>query len=165
MEKRINKIVKQPIKVDLHIHSEHSITKDSKELIGEGTKENLKKLVDKLNYYQVNMASITDHDYFSFEMYKAFKSFEGTESLKKVLPGIEFSVGFENDKKELKQVHIIAIFDDSNEEKLAKIETEVLPLIDGKVQYDSSVEGSIANYLETKYKSELTEKVKMIFLE
>ena len=43
MEKRINKIVKQPIKVDLHIHSEHSITKDSKELIGEGTKENLKK--------------------------------------------------------------------------------------------------------------------------
>ena len=30
---------------------------------------------------------------------------------------------------------------------------------DGKVQYDSSVEGSIANYLETKYKSELTEKV------
>lgn len=30
---------------------------------------------------------------------------------------------------------------------------------DGKVEYDSSTEGSIANYLETKYKSELTEKV------
>ena len=30
---------------------------------------------------------------------------------------------------------------------------------DGKVEYDSSIEGSIANYLETKYKSELTEKV------
>lgn len=136
METYINKIVEQPIKVDLHIHSEYSITKDSKELIGEGTKENLKKLVEKLNYYQVNMASITDHDYFSFEMYKSFKSFEGTGSLKKVLPGIEFSVGFENDKKVLKQVHVIAIFDDSDDEKLAKIETEVLPLIDGKVQYD-----------------------------
>ena len=136
METYINKIVEQPIKVDLHIHSEYSITKDSIELIGEGTKENLKKLVEKLNYYQVNMASITDHDYFSFEMYKSFKSFEGTGSLKKVLPGIEFSVGFENDKKVLKQVHVIAIFDDSDDEKLAKIETEVLPLIDGKVQYD-----------------------------
>lgn len=136
METHINKIVEKPIKVDLHIHSEHSITKDSKELIGEGTKENLNKLVDKLNCYQVNMASITDHDYFSFEMYKAFKSFEGKGSLKKVLPGIEFSVGFENDKKELKQVHVIAIFDDSDDEKLKKIETEVLPLIDGKVQYD-----------------------------
>lgn len=30
---------------------------------------------------------------------------------------------------------------------------------DGKVEYDSSTEGSIANYLETKYKNELTEKV------
>ena len=30
---------------------------------------------------------------------------------------------------------------------------------DGKIEYDSSTEGSIANYLETKYKSELTEKV------
>lgn len=29
----------------------------------------------------------------------------------------------------------------------------------GNVQYDSSAEGSIANYLETKYKSKLTEKV------
>lgn len=135
-----NKVVEQPIKVDLHIHSEHSITKDSKDLIGEETKENLPKLVDKLNNYQVNMASITDHDYFSFEMYKAFKSFEGTGSLKKVLPGIEFSVGFENDKKELKQVHVIAIFDDSNDEKLSKIETEVLPLIDGKVQYEHKEE-------------------------
>ena len=41
METYINKIVEQPIKVDLHIHSEYSITKDSKELIGEGTKEDL----------------------------------------------------------------------------------------------------------------------------
>ena len=134
------KIVTKPIKVDLHIHSKYSMTKDSNDIIGEGTEEKLDVLVNELNRNHVNLASITDHDYFSFKMYKAFKAFEGSKDLKKVLPGIEFSVGIQNVKKEYKQVHVIAIFDDSDEDKLSRIETEVLNLEHGKVKYDLAEE-------------------------
>lgn len=130
------KIVTKPVKVDLHIHSKYSITKDDNKIVGEGKEENLSILVNKLNENHINMASITDHDYFSFNMYKAFKSFEGTGDLKKVLPGVEFSVGIKDDNNEYKQVHVIAIFDDSDEKKLELIETKVLNLNDGKVKYD-----------------------------
>ena len=133
------KVVTKPIKVDLHIHSSFSITKDSSDIVGEGTIENLSKLVGKLNNHHINLASITDHDYFSFDMYKEFKSFEGKGELKKVLPGVEFSVGIQNENKKFKQVHIIAIFDDSSDDKLKRIETEILKLENGKVKYDNKV--------------------------
>lgn len=129
-----NKIVKKPVKVDFHIHSCHSITKDSEEIIGGGTIDNLPTLVAKLNEYEVNMSAITDHDCFSYEMYKAFKSNEGRGSLLKVLPGIEFSLGLNDSNNNIKTVHVIAIFDDENEEKIKNIE-EILKLDEGKPKY------------------------------
>ena len=44
---------------------------------------------------------------------------KGKESFKKVFPGVEFSVGIKSEGVDgrVKQVHVIAIFDDSDEEK------------------------------------------------
>lgn len=133
----MEKIVTRPLKVDFHIHSEYSITKDEFKLVGKGTTDNLNTLFNKLNEYGVNMACITDHDFFSYEMYSAFKAYEGKGSLIKVLPGVEFSVGIEDDKKKIKQVHVIAIFDDSNQEKLKNIEKTVLKKVNDRVNYDN----------------------------
>lgn len=142
-----DRVVESPIKVDLHIHSMYSKTKDGNELIGKGTIENLPVLVCKLNDFGVNMASITDHDFFSYSMYKAFKSYEGKGSLKKVLPGVEFTLGIRVEKNKIRPVHVIAIFDDSDDEKLKKIETDILDLKDEKVQYDLKTKGMFS---ETK---------------
>ena len=135
-ENYLNKVVQSPIKVDLHIHSKYSSTKDENEMVADGTIEKLPVLIKKLNQYGVNMASITDHDFFSYSMYKAFKNYEGSGTIKKILPGVEFSLGIPNEKNIIKPVHVIAIFDDSSDEKLQKIETDVLKLKDKKVQYD-----------------------------
>ncbi len=135
-EKCLEKVVRSPIKVDLHIHSCFSKTRDDRKLVGEGTIENIPILVNKLNEYGVNMASITDHDFFSYSMYKELKKHEGEGSIKKILPGVEFSVGIPNEEGVITSVHVIAIFDDHDDEKLKKIESNILKLKDGKVQYD-----------------------------
>ena len=62
------------------------------------------------------MCAITDHDYFSFDMYKALKKYEGKE-ISKVLPGVEFSVRFDGKRT----IHIVTIFDDRNEDKLNRL--------------------------------------------
>ena len=118
----MDRVVTKPIKVDLHLHSVYSKYKDEEDLVKYNNEDNIGCLVDKLKDNSVNMASITDHDYFSYDMYKLFKSYEGKGSLKKVLPGIEFSVGMHDEKNELHDVHVIAIFDDKDDEKIKKIE-------------------------------------------
>lgn len=132
----MQRVVTEPLKVDLHIHSYFSKYKDSISIVKNNIVENLSILVNKLTKYGVNMAAITDHDYFSYEMYKKFQSFEGTGTLKKVLPGVEFSVGIKGEKEENHCVHIIAIFDDADEEKLKKIE-DVLKIEDRKINYQN----------------------------
>ena len=66
----------------------------------------------------IDMCAITDHDRFSYSIYQALKSHEGNELLK-VLPGVEFSVNFDGKKV----IHIVTIFDDSNNEKVKNIES------------------------------------------
>ncbi|MGM9899741.1 MAG: hypothetical protein ACI32E_04070 [Bacilli bacterium] len=132
----MQRVVTEPLKVDLHIHSYYSKHKDDLSIVKESTEKNLHILVEKLNEYNVNMAAITDHDYFSYKMYKNFQSFEGTGSLKKVLPGVEFSVGIKNETEKVHNIHIVAIFDDHDEEKIKKIE-EVLKVNNGKIDYQN----------------------------
>lgn len=119
------KIVINGLKVDFHIHSCFSNFKDG-ELVKNGKIEDIGVLINNLIKHEINMFSITDHDVFSYEMYKAAKAFEGKKSIKKVFPGIEFSVGFKADNDNLKQVHVIGIFDDTNEGKIKNIEN-ILP--------------------------------------
>lgn len=114
----MGKIVEKGIKIDLHIHSVYSSKKDGNK-VSENTIEKLSVLVEKLNENEVEMCAITDHDTFNFNIYQKLKEEENQEgSIKKVLPGIEFSVEF----KEGTIIHIVTLFDDRNEQKVKQIE-------------------------------------------
>ena len=131
----MDRIVLNPLKVDFHIHSCYSKYKDY-ELVENNTIDNLDILIDKLAEYQVNMCAITDHDYFSYEMYHKLKGYEGLNGLLKVFPGVEFTVSYvdkENSNK-VKPLHIICIFDDEDEKKVNRIESILFK--DGNIDYD-----------------------------
>ena len=132
----MEKIVKSGIKVDFHIHSICSTTKDSSQILKNSNKDNIPLLVRNLNAYGVQMCSITDHDTFDYDLYKALQKYEDDQSstLVKILPGVEFSVMF-NRNGSKKTIHVIALFSDDNENKLKNIE-EVLKLTNNKTSYD-----------------------------
>ena len=118
----MNKIVNSGMKIDLHIHSCFSSRKDGKKVIN-NTIKNISTLVKNLDSQKVNICSITDHDAFSYDMYKALKQSEKeNNSIEKVLPGVEFSVRFKNEDLDEKVIHVIAIFSDENNEKVKNIE-------------------------------------------
>lgn len=128
----MNKIVNEALKIDLHIHSVHSSNKDGGK-VKNNTEDNLDILVDKLNACGIGMCSITDHDTFCFSMYMALKKYEDQNGiLKKVLPGIEFSVNFDGSKV----IHIVTIFNDNDEVKLKKLDS-LFVNGNGKKLYDS----------------------------
>ena len=65
----MERIVTKPLKVDFHIHSVYSNYKDEYALVKENSIENIDTLVSKLNEFSINMCSITDHDFFSYDLY------------------------------------------------------------------------------------------------
>lgn len=114
----MEKIVDKGVKIDLHIHSVFSNKKDGKK-VQDNTLDNVPILVNKLIENNVELCSITDHDTFNYEIYKKLKEEEEKENcIKKVLPGIEFSVEF----VEGKEIHIVTIFDDKDDGKVKNIE-------------------------------------------
>lgn len=118
----MEKIVSRGIKIDLHIHSEYSKAKDGQK-VAENTMENIPILVNGLVNNQVEMCAITDHDTFNYQLYYELKKEEQKDNcIRKVLPGIEFSVEFVEDKV----IHIVTIFDDKDTEKVKKIEDIML---------------------------------------
>lgn len=125
----MDKIVSSGYKFDLHIHSCFSKNKD-KDRVQNNTAANIQVLLNKLEENQVNICAITDHDVFNYGIYRKLKANEGQGELKKVLPGVEFSVSFKQEGTE-KVVHVVTIFDDMDDIKVKNIE-KVL----GKQQYD-----------------------------
>lgn len=114
----MEKIVEKGIKIDLHIHSVYSKNKDG-EKVAQNTLQNLSVLVKGLIDNEVELCAITDHDTFNLQMYESLKNEEQKDNcIKKVLPGIEFSVEF----LENKVIHIVTIFDDEDFEKIKNIE-------------------------------------------
>lgn len=111
------------IKIDLHIHSCASAYKDG-DIVKQSTIENLDTLITKLNENQISLCSVTDHNRFNYELYKALKNKikVNTGSVECNLPGIEFDVILEAEKP---KCHIIAIFDDSNDESICLIEEKI----------------------------------------
>jgi len=134
------RVVDKGLCVDFHIHSEFSKHKESKGLIDKNTASNIMTLVNKLTEKnnKVNMCSITDHDNFDFELYKLLKSYEGHESIVKVLPGIEFTVSYSKlgESKELVPIHVVVLFNDTNEESLKKVQRKVFDKKNNKPLYD-----------------------------
>lgn len=109
-----------PIKVDFHIHSAASSNKDGA-LVKDGTVRNINTLFQKLEDNQVNMAAITDHDCFDFEVYDALRrKTDGAKHLQSVLPGVEFTVCFATTDGD-KPVHVVTIFDDTKPELVERI--------------------------------------------
>lgn len=107
-------------KLDLHIHSKKSLeNKDGEppELINNSL-ERIDVLMEKLRDNQINMAAITDHNTFDCEFYKALKLKEDDLTVKKILPGIEFDVIFNE-----VPVHVVSIFDDGDISKISKIDS------------------------------------------
>jgi len=125
----MERFAKKYRKIDFHIHSCFSKTKSGdKEKVKNNTIENLPVLVEKLDDNKVNMAAITDHNIFSYDMYDNFNSLvEKATHLEKVLPGIELDV--EMNKVTL---HIVLVFDDSDVEKVKDIEDLVKKAYKGK---------------------------------
>ena len=126
----MDKVVEKGIKIDLHIHSVFSRAKDGNK-VKNNTIENLPVLTERLIHYGVEMCSITDHDTFNYAMYAELKKEEQRDNcIRKVLPGIEFSVKFVNDK----DIHIVTIFDDKDDELVQQIE-DIMTNGDGKKLY------------------------------
>lgn len=125
-ESVLEKIVKELIKLDLHIHSVYS-QKDGK-LVSKNTSDNIPILMNKLERECINMIAITDHNAFNYNLYSEIvDNINLCKTLKSVLPGIEFDVS-ENGAR----FHVIAVFDDTHKNKLKKIE-EIL----SKYQFDN----------------------------
>jgi predicted ATP-dependent endonuclease of OLD family len=129
------KIVDSGYKIDLHIHSISSHGKD-KGKVAFNTIDNIPILAEKLNNNGVQMCAITDHDVFDYDMYCALKKYELEEdsTIIKVFPGVEFSVEFQGESGGT-VVHVIAIFEDENDEKI-KIIPSYLIDENGNVAYD-----------------------------
>jgi len=141
----MNQIAKSGLKIDLHIHSFYSAYKDGSKVSG-NTIEKINCLINKLNDNEVNICSITDHDKFSYELYKKLKMAEQEScSIQKILPGVEFSVLFTNGQ-DSKVIHIVTIFNDKDESKIKNIEL-ILNSMDNKYDYGDSA------YTEEKYLS------------
>ena len=112
---KYEKIVVDPLKIDLHIHSNFSKHKDN-DKVKDSNIDNIEVLIEKLNTRKVNVISIIDHDMFNFDLYLKLKDEEEKEnSIEKVFPGVEFSVNFNGES-----LHLITIFSDENISKIKK---------------------------------------------
>ena len=128
------RIVQRPVKIDFHIHSAASAHKDGQK-VKDGTVENVDVLFGRLEDNEVNMAAITDHDVFDYEIYDALRGkVEGARYLQRVLPGVEFSVSFHTDSGN-KTVHVVTLFDDSDQDAVRRIGSAI-PSNNGKPKYD-----------------------------
>lgn len=112
--KKLNSI----INIDLHIHSKASEYKEEKGLLDESKIDNIESLLEKLNDNNINMFSITDHNRFDYDLYLAIRDKIKEKKARyknvfEILPGIEFDVKFEEDKK---ACHVICIFSNSDKD-------------------------------------------------
>ena len=119
----VNSIVDHGLKIDLHIHSYVSASKDGSK-VKNNTLQNVPLPISKLNENGVNICAITDHDAFSLEMYNALKEAERDDSsVQKVLPGVEFSITFTDSEGKEQVIHVITIFSDKDDQKISRIES------------------------------------------
>ena len=142
----MDKIVDTGYRIDLHIHSAFSRGKD-KGKVAFNTLEHMDTLIEKLNENGVQICAITDHDIFDYNYYKKLKEAEedNNVSIVKVFPGIEFSVEFRTGEED-KVVHVIAIFNDEDDEKVKAIADKLLNA-DKKIDYDCKMAFSEEKFL------------------
>lgn len=106
------------INIDLHIHSKASDYKEENGLVDGSNIDNIEILLEKLEDNNINMFSITDHNRFDYDLYLAIRDKIKDEKSKyknvlEILPGIEFDVKFEENKK---TCHVICIFSNTDKD-------------------------------------------------
>ena len=102
----------------------------------DGTVENIDVLFERLEKNEVNMAAITDHDAFDYGVYDALRhKVDGARHLRKVLPGVEFTVSFKTNEGS-KSVHVVTLFDDKDQESVRRI-SNAIPSKNGRPDYDN----------------------------
>lgn len=143
-------IVEKGVKVDFHIHSIASKHKEETGKVENSTIDNLDVLIKNLNDRQVNMCSISDHDNFDVDIYKALKKQENKGTIKKVLPAVEFSVKYDS-----KVIHIITIFEDNDDMKLENIKKLIFDSKKDTPLYDQEKSFSEEKFLEILKKIDL----------
>ncbi|MCR5483397.1 MAG: hypothetical protein K6E99_03205 [Bacilli bacterium] len=129
----MDKVVRNAQKIDFHIHSKASKHRESDDCVDLSTIDNIDVLIKNLNDRKINMCSISDHDNFDYSLYKRLKGEENRGSIKKVFPAIEFSVIYDS-----KVIHVITIFDDSDDDKISKIQEKVYDTVNDKPLYDDN---------------------------
>lgn len=140
----MSNVVEKGLKIDFHIHSYASHKKDGS-LVSNGKVDNINTLINKLKENEVDAFAITDHDCFDKELYLKLKEHEGKE-FKKIFPGVELSLYKKGDNGVYKEIHVIAIFDDTNPQNIDSISNN-LPT--DNIDYD--VEGQQC-FTEGKFK-------------
>lgn len=101
------------IKFDLHIHSLASLYKESPNVVDKSTVENTGVLLKKLKENDIKMFSITDHNRFDIEIYKAFdREIKYGNFDISLLSGVEFDVIID---EPMNPCHIIVIFNAKND--------------------------------------------------
>lgn len=143
-------IVENGVKVDFHIHSIASKHKEESGKVENSTIDKLDILIENLNDRQINMCSISDHDNFDINIYKALKKQENKGSIKKVLPAVEFSVKYDS-----KVIHIITIFEDNDDNKLENINKLIFDNKKNIPLYDQEMSFSEEKFLEILKKIDL----------
>lgn len=101
--------------IDLHIHSKASEYKEAQGVVENSDINHLDVLFDKLRNNKIDLISITDHNRFDPELYRAIDQmilYSRPEYPKQIVAGVEFDVQLEKEKK---SCHVIAIFDANNE--------------------------------------------------
>ncbi len=114
------------INIDLHIHSKASVYKDGS-IVDNSDINHIDTLITKLKENNISLFAITDHNRFDYELYcKIKETLKNTNSLVQYnLPGVEFDVILEDKKP---KCHIIAIFNDKNQEKVKEIENKIFSI-------------------------------------
>ncbi len=107
-------------KFDLHIHSIASAKTKSgdRAIVSESKIENIDILINNLISNNINIVAITDHNIFDKDIYLELKKQELEKNcIHKVLPGVEIDLQVDG-----KNVHVVCIFDDDNENNVESIE-------------------------------------------
>lgn len=131
------------LKVDLHLHSNHS------NKIGDSVSwRSLAQTINIIKNAGIGVFSFTDHDMFSYKLYKETKTYIKDNELAIInYPGLELTII----RKNKKRGHVLFIFDNSDEEKIKQLEQITFDLVFKykEVKLEKAIE--IYNNLELDY--------------
>lgn len=131
------------LKVDLHLHSIYS------NKIGDSVSwRSLAQTINIIKNANISVFSFTDHDMFSYKLYKETKDYIKNNNLNIVnYPGLELTIV----RKNKKRGHVLFIFDNVDENKIKKLEEITFDIVFKYKQIKLEKAVEIYNKLELDY--------------